>query len=104
MTRITTIKDVMAEMADRSGAPQLVRDWKSMLPPGSRWHPNDPGDPTCKDCEGTGYVRLNLPVGHRHFGELVFCECAAEKVRQWEARKTENTDADSLRSMPSRYR
>ena len=104
-TRVTTIKDVLSEMHTPSGSPQLVRDWKSLIPPGSRWHPNDPGDPNCKDCEGTGYIRLDgLPVGHKHFGEIIFCHCAAEKVRQWEAKKSQESNVDQLRSMPSQYR
>jgi hypothetical protein len=103
-TRITTMKDVLAEMATPNGAPEMVRDWRSMVPEGSRWHPNDPGNPACKICEGTGYLRLDLPVGHKHFGELIFCECAAEKVRQWEARKMADSSVDQLRALPKEYR
>jgi hypothetical protein len=102
MSKIVTIKDVLAEMADKRGNPQLVRNWKDLLPPGSNWHPGDPGDPACKECNGTGYLRLEgLPVGHKYFGKIIFCECAAEKVRQWEARHMQDSDADRLRSMPS---
>jgi len=101
MTQVITIKDVLAEMADKRGNLQLVRDWQSMIPEGSRWHPGDPGDPACKECEGTGYIRLSgLPVGHKYFGRIIFCQCAAEKVRQWEARQMVDSEVDQLRSVP----
>lgn len=54
---------------------KLVRDWKSMLPAGSRWHPGDPGNPACKTCEGIGYLRVDLPIGHPDFGKLLLCDC-----------------------------
>lgn len=104
-TLVKSIKDVLSEMTTPSGAPELVRDWKNYIPEGSRWHPGDPGDPNCQRCEGTGYIRLaDLPVGHPYFGKILFCECAEQKVRQWEARKMAETDADNLRSMPSYLR
>ena len=102
---VRTIKDVMAEMATRQAAPQLVKDWKSMIPPGSNWHPNDPGDPFCQKCDGSGYIRLDgLPVGHPYFGKILFCECAEQKVRQWEAKQMADSSADQLRSLPKEYR
>lgn len=104
-TLVKTIRDVMAEMETPSAAPQLVRDWKSMIPPWSRWHPGDPGDPACKECEGTGYLRLSgLPVGHKYFGKIIFCHCAEDKVRKWEARKAAESNADQLRALPKEYR
>jgi hypothetical protein len=104
-TRVSSIKDVLAEMSTPSGSPEFVRDWKSLIPSWSRWHPGDPGDPNCQKCEGTGYIRLEgLPVSHKHFGEIVFCECAAEKVRQWEAKKAQESSVDQLRSLPAQYR
>ena len=105
-TLVKSIKDVMAEMAtQQTASPQLVADWKSMIPPDSNWHPNDPGDPFCKKCDGSGYIRLaGLPVGHPYFGKILFCECAEQKVRQWEARKAQESDVDQLRSMPAYLR
>lgn len=98
---VKTVRDVLAEMATPAASPQLVKDWKSLIPSWSRWHPGDPGDPNCRECEGTGYVRLDgLPVGHKYFGKIIFCHCAEEKVRQWQARKMQETDADQLRSAP----
>lgn len=71
------VNQVIAEMKEARLAPRLVRDWRAMIPEGSRWNPGDPGRPTCRICEGTGYVRLDLPVGHKYFGKLFACECAA---------------------------
>ena len=85
MKQTKTISEVMDEMKGASPAnPEFVRDWRDMLPPGSRWHPGDPGHPNCKVCEGTGYLRIeDLPVTHKYFGQLIFCECVdVEKLRQ----------------------
>ena len=102
-TLVKILKDVMAEMATRDNSPQLVRDWRSMIPEGSRWNPGDPGDPNCRECEGTGYVRLDgLPVGHPYFGKIIFCNCTEKKVRAWEAHKS-GASADELRSAPRYY-
>lgn len=99
-TIIKTVADVLAEMVTPTASPQLVKDWKSMIPEWSEWHPGDPGDPNCKECKGTGYIRLEgLPIGHKYFGKLLFCKCAAQKVRQWEARQMQ--EAENPRSMPS---
>ena len=78
-----TIREVMDEMrvASRHGT-QLVRDWREMIPWDSRWSPGDPGNPNCKQCAGTGYLRIaDLPIGHPLFGKLVLCECAGIQVR-----------------------
>jgi hypothetical protein len=98
-TIVKTVKDVLAEMATTTGAPELVRDWKQYIPGWSRWHPGDPGDPNCRDCEGTGYVRLpDLPVNHKYFGKILFCHCAEHKVHQWEAQQATQVEADQLRA------
>ncbi len=69
-------------MATGANRPEVVRDWKSMIPPGSRWHPGDPVDPACPKCQGIGYVRLEgLPVNHKYFGKLIFCECTIGRVK-----------------------
>lgn len=71
-----TVKDIIAQIRTRKGGTELVRDWKSMIPADSKWQPNDPGNPACKlGCEGTGYVRLDLPLGHPKFGHVFLCEC-----------------------------
>jgi DNA replication protein DnaC len=41
-----------------------------------------PGAPDCPVCHGMGYVRLDVPVGHPHFGKLFPCKCRAEEMRQ----------------------
>ena len=89
MSTIKSITEVMAEMHNiRHSSTLVVRDWRTMIPAGSRWHPGDPGNPKCKSCEGTGYLRIEgLPMGHRYFGKLVLCECArvvAQKVQESE--------------------
>lgn len=78
MRPIKTITEVMAEMHNiRHSSTMVVRDWRTMIPGGSRWNPGDPGDPKCKSCEGIGYLRIEgLPIGHPYFGKLVLCECA----------------------------
>jgi hypothetical protein len=103
-TLVKSIRDVLAEMATTTGAPQLVADWKKYIPSWSRWHPGDPGDPNCRDCEGTGYVRLEgLPVNHPYFGKILFCHCAEHKVREWDAHKAAEGDAEQVK-MPSYQR
>jgi len=77
-----TISEVIAEMKRYRNSPQLVRDWREMIPKGSRWYPNDPGDPACKECEGTGYLRIDgLPIGHPYFGKIVLCDCTRENFK-----------------------
>ena len=69
-----SVKEVLSKMKSvKTG--QVVRDWRQLLPPGSRWDPGDPGDPACKMCAGTGYVRLELPVNHPDFGTIFLCDC-----------------------------
>src|SRR5574340_1292889 len=33
------------------------------------------GDPSCPRCNGIGYLRKNVPVGHPDFGEVFPCLC-----------------------------
>lgn len=74
-----TALEVIAKMKAERSSPRLVRDWRKSLPAGSRWTPGDPGNPACKLCKGTGYVRFDLPVIHADFGRIYLCECAANK-------------------------
>jgi hypothetical protein len=104
MKETKTIREVMDEMKGASPTnPQLVRDWRQMLPAGSRWCPGDPGNPNCKTCEGTGYLRIeSLPVTHKYYGQLVFCECVdVEKLRQKRAAALEDYDASALLMKPA---
>ncbi len=41
-----------------------------------------PGAPDCPLCQGLGYVRLDVPLGHPHFGKLFPCKCRAAEMRQ----------------------
>ena len=36
----------------------------------------------CPICKGAGYLRLDVPVGHPHFGKPVACECKEEERRE----------------------
>jgi DNA replication protein DnaC len=33
------------------------------------------GDPNCPHCQGNGYLRQDLPLGHPDFGNIVVCSC-----------------------------
>jgi hypothetical protein len=57
---------------------EYVKDWRNMIPKGSRWFPGCPGNPSCKDCDGMGYVRLDVPVSHKYFGKIFLCTCVDE--------------------------
>ncbi len=38
------------------------------------------GDPNCPNCQGLGYYRLDLPLGHPEFGKIHLCECRQAQV------------------------
>lgn len=38
------------------------------------------GDPNCPHCQGLGYVRADLPLGHPDFGKLQICVCRKDEV------------------------
>ena len=38
------------------------------------------GDPACTLCNGLGYLRRDLPVGHPEFGKISICECRHRSV------------------------
>lgn len=69
-----TLAEFTTEM-QQPRAVKMVKDWHDMIPAGSRWSPGDPGRPDCKTCEGIGYLRVDLPVGHPDFGHLLLCHC-----------------------------
>ena len=81
MTKLRLINEVLAELRQEHFNPKDDEEWRKALPPGSRWQPGYPGDPACKICEGTGFLRLDLPVGHRYFGQVFLCECTEGKPR-----------------------
>lgn len=39
-----------------------------------------PGDPNCPLCQGVGYLRLDVPVGHPNFGKLQICTCRQANI------------------------
>lgn len=42
-------------------------------PPPARF--DGPGKPDCPICQGMGYVRAEVPVGHPQFGKMLVCPC-----------------------------
>jgi len=40
-----------------------------------------PGDPQCPHCQGIGYLRKDVPVGHPDFGRVDICACRQASVR-----------------------
>lgn len=40
------------------------------------------GDPNCPICEGIGFVRKDVPVGHPDFGRVDICSCRQKEVVQ----------------------
>jgi hypothetical protein len=77
------VSKIINAMRMRTAGPvQTVKSWREMLPPGSRWNPGDPGDPNCKVCDGTGFVRLDLPVNHPQFGKVHYCDCVNDEKLQ----------------------
>ena len=74
-----TLDEVLLEMKTKHGS-RLVKEWREMIPEGSRWNPGDPGDPECKECDGVGYLRLEgLNISNPNFGKLVLCRCVKFK-------------------------
>lgn len=72
--------EVLRRMQSRTqNSKQVVSDWRKQIPSTSRWFPGCPGDPFCLICEGTGYIRFDLKIGHPDFGKVFLCDCAANK-------------------------
>jgi hypothetical protein len=56
---------------------QYVKNWQDELPKGSLWTPGSKGDPACRVCMGTGWVRYDVYPGHPQFGKVAVCNCVA---------------------------
>jgi DNA replication protein DnaC len=39
-----------------------------------------PGEPDCPHCQGVGYLRVDLPVGHPDFGKVETCVCRRAQI------------------------
>lgn len=90
---MASILEVLADIKahQRSGIP-LVKDWRKDIPSWSKWFPGSKGDPNCRECEGMGYVRLDLPLGHKYFGKVFTCECVARMMQTPAGRWQDNDD------------
>jgi hypothetical protein len=73
------VSEVIARLRIEMIEAQARAQGEEQPPPGSRWQKGDPGDPACEICEGTGYVRFDLPVGHEFFGRIFLCECVEKR-------------------------
>lgn len=75
---------------DADGVPRseetepFTRPAPPSLPAGAANEPGDPADSgeTCPVCGGTGFVMMDVPVGHPDFGKAIPCRCK-EQERAW---------------------
>ena len=74
---MNTLADNLKEIreANRLKKDKYILNWRENLPEGSQWFPGSTGLPTCQLCNGLGWLRQDLPVGHPEFGKLVKCDC-----------------------------
>lgn len=66
-----------------SEAPKLRDDAilsGSMVDPTAESSDQESQEETCPICQGLGYVRADVPVGHPDFGRLVPCACRLEEL------------------------
>jgi DNA replication protein DnaC len=56
---------------------------KESMPTSSNTEPREfmPGDPSCPHCQGIGYLRKDVPLGHPDFGRLTICSCRQANVQ-----------------------
>jgi DNA replication protein DnaC len=45
------------------------------------------GDPECPHCQGLGYLRKDVPLGHPDFGKLDICSCRHKQIAQQVGRR-----------------
>ncbi|WP_156025575.1 ATP-binding protein [Thermogemmatispora carboxidivorans] len=60
--------------------------------------------PVCPKCKGAGYLRLDVPFGHPHFGKPIPCECKEADLkerRRQQLRSMSNLDAFRDKSFKS---
>ena len=59
-----------------------------------------PGDPECPNCNGIGYLRVDLPIGHPDFGKIEICECRSKEIsQQVHERLFELSNLDALQEL-----
>ena len=82
--------------------PEALRDPHAPLDDASPEEASALGAPDadCPICHGVGYVRLDVPVGHPHFGKAVPCRCRRDLIRQRRlARLRQASNLESLQRM-----
>ena len=58
------------------------------------------GDPDCPHCQGIGYLRAEVPVGHPDFGKIISCTCRQAQVSQQVHRRLYSlSNLDELRHL-----
>jgi len=58
------------------------------------------GDPDCPHCQGLGYLRAEVPVGHPDFGKILSCTCRQAQVSQQVHRRLYSlSNLDELRHL-----
>lgn len=71
---------------------------KSLPPPAPR--PLPPGvvlpAPPCPACQGAGYLRLEVPVGHPNFGRMIPCTCKLAELQAETAARQALADIPGL--------
>ena len=71
------LKNIHTENTQR----QYIHDWRDNLPKGSLWAPGSHGDPACKKCLGTGWLRTeHIAPGMPGYGKLEFCDCVPQDM------------------------
>ena len=55
----------------------------------------------CSICKDAGYLRMDVPVGHPHFGKLIPCQCTLERRKQ--QKQQQLIDASGLHNL-ARFR
>ena len=94
-----TIGYALKQMQENKQLQKLVHNWRELIPADSHWEPGMPGDPGCKTCGGTGYIRIEgLSISHPYFGKVYLCECvkpdALKRAQQHNAKASAKVAAE----------
>lgn len=70
------LRDLLAEMYDATMTDATAAGDPPHLNPNA-----GPGKPDCPICGGIGYIRRDVPFGHKDFGKLSPCPCRQDDIR-----------------------